>query len=155
AIANGGTGAPVGVGLMNTQVLAADFGLTAAPANQPGGTNYAISGAVNAATPTNGDIGNLNQNTTLPSTVQQMTNYLAAHGGTATPQALYVVSSGGNDVTFALDNFSTLASREAYLAAQAAELANAIRNIQITGAQHILVHGLGGSGTLATFYTHA
>jgi hypothetical protein len=29
AIANGGTGAPVGVGLMNTQILASYFGLTA------------------------------------------------------------------------------------------------------------------------------
>jgi outer membrane lipase/esterase len=155
ALSNGGTSAPVGVGLMNTQVLAANFGLTALPANQPDGTNYAISGAVNAATSANGNIGNLNLNTTLPSTVQQMANYLAGHGGTANPQALYVISSGGNDVTFALDNFTTLASREAYLAGQAAALANAIRNIQITGAQHILVHGLGGSGLLSTFYTNA
>ena len=155
SIVNGGTGAPVGVGLMNTQVLAADFGLTALPANQPGGTNYAISGAVNAATPANGNIGNLNQNTTLPSTVQQMANYLAGHGGTANPQALYVISSGGNDVTFAIDNFSTLTSRQTYLANQAAALANAILNIQVSGAQHILVHGLGGSGTLAAFYTQA
>jgi outer membrane lipase/esterase len=153
AIADGGTGAPVGVGLMNTQVLAGDYGLTALPANQAGGTNYAISGAVNAATPANGNIGNLNQNTTLPSTVQQMANYLAAHGGAANPQALYVISSGANDVTFAIDNFSTLSSRETYLANQAAVLANAIRNIQVTGAQHILVNGLGGSGTLPTFYT--
>jgi outer membrane lipase/esterase len=153
AIANGGTGAPVGVGLMNTQVLAGDYGLTALPANQPGGTNYAIAGAVDAATPANGNIGNLNQNTTLPSTIQQMANYLAAHGGAANPQALYVISSGGNDVTFALDNFSTLSSRETYLANQAAALANAIRKIQVTGAQHILVHGLGGNGTLPTFYT--
>jgi outer membrane lipase/esterase len=153
AIANGGTGAPVGVGLMNTQILAGDFGLTALPANQPGGTNYAISGAVNAATPANGNIVNLNQNTTLPSTVQQMANYLAGHGGAANSQALYVISSGANDVTFAIDNFSTLSSRETYLANQAAALANAIRNIQVTGAQHILVNGLGGSGTLPTFYT--
>jgi outer membrane lipase/esterase len=155
AIAAGGTGAPVGVGLMNTQILAGDFGLTALPANQPGGTNYAVSGAVNAATQANGNIGNLNQNTTLPSTVQQMANYLASRGGAANPQALYVISSGANDVTFALDNFSTLSSRETYLANQAAALANAIRNIQMTGAQHILVNGLGGSGTLPTFYTQA
>jgi outer membrane lipase/esterase len=155
AIANGGTSAPVGVGLMNTQILAGDFGLTALPANQPGGTNYAISGAVNAATPANGNIGNLNQNTTLPSTIQQMANYLASRGGAANPQALYVISSGANDVTFAIDNFSTLSSREPYLANQAAVLANAIRNIQVTGAQHILVHGLGGSGALSTFYTQA
>src|SRR5690349_18414373 len=45
AIAAGGTGAPVGVGSMFSQVLAGDYGLTALPANQPGGTNYAISGA--------------------------------------------------------------------------------------------------------------
>jgi outer membrane lipase/esterase len=153
AIANGGTSAPVGVGLMDSQVLAGYFGLTALPANQPGGTNYAISGAVNAATAANGNIGNLNANTTLPSTVQQMANYLASRGGTANPQGLYLISSGANDVTFALDNFSTLSARETYLANQAAALANAIRNIQVTGGQHILVNGLGGSGTLPTFYT--
>jgi outer membrane lipase/esterase len=84
-----------------------------------------------------------------------MANYLASRGSAANPQALYVISSGGNDVTFALDNFSTLSSRETYLANQAAALATAIRNIQVTGAQHILVNGLGGSGTLPTFYTQA
>jgi outer membrane lipase/esterase len=156
AINAGGTGAPVGAGfMMNSQILAGDFGLTALPANQPGGTNYAISGALSAATAANGNIGNLNQNTTLPSTVQQMANYLASHGGAANTQALYLISSGGNDVTFAMDNFSTLSSRETYLANQAQALANAIRNIQVTGAQHILVNGLGGSGTLPTFYTQA
>jgi outer membrane lipase/esterase len=156
AINAGATGAPVGAGfMMNTQILAADFGLTALPANQLGGTNYAISGAVDAAVAANGNIGNLNQNTTLPSTVQQMATYLAAHGGAANPQALYVISSGANDVTFALDNFSTLSSRQTYVANQAAALANAIRNIQVTGAQHILVNGLGGSGLLPTFYTQA
>ena len=46
---------------MNTQILAADFGLTALPANQAGGANYSISGAMSAATPANGNIGNLNQ----------------------------------------------------------------------------------------------
>jgi outer membrane lipase/esterase len=154
AINAGGTGAPVGAGfMMNTQILAADFGLTALPANQLGGTNYAISGAVDAAVSANGNIGNLNQNTTLPSTVQQMANYLAQHGGAANPQALYVISSGGNDVTFARDNIVGLTNQEAYLANQAQALANAIRNLQVTGAQHILVNGLAGSGTLPTFYT--
>jgi outer membrane lipase/esterase len=154
AINAGGTGAPVGAGfMMNTQILAANFGLTALPANQSGGTNYAISGALSAATPANGNIGNLNQNTTLPSTVQQMANYLASHSGAANTQALYLISSGGNDVTFAIDNFSTLSSRETYLANQAQALANAIRNLQVTGAQHILVNGLAGSGTLPTFFT--
>jgi hypothetical protein len=74
SIAQGGTGAPVGAGyLMNSQLLASYFGLTANPANQPGGTNYAISGALDAAVPANGNVGNLNNvppnaNTGLPST---------------------------------------------------------------------------------------
>ena len=110
---------------------------------------------MNAATAANGNIGNLNSNTTFPSTVQQTANYLAAHGGTANPQALYVVSSGANDVTFAFDNFATLSARQAYLANQAAALANAVLNLQVTGAQHILVHGLQGGNILPTFYTQA
>jgi phospholipase/lecithinase/hemolysin len=113
---------------------------------------------VDAAVAANGNIGNLNRKTTLPSTVQQMANYLSrpGGGGMANPQALYVISSGGNDVTFAIDNFSTLSSRETYLANQAQVLANAIRNLQVTGAQHILVNGLpGGVGTLGAFYTQA
>lgn len=103
AMANGGTGAPVGVGLMNTQILASYFGLTAIPANQPGGTSYAISGALSADT---AGIGNLNQNGTLPSTVGQISNYLGAHVNTADPSALYLISSGGNSVTYANDNFT-------------------------------------------------
>jgi len=78
---------------------------------------------------------------------------LALHSGIANSQALYLISSGGNDVTFATDNFSTLSSRETYLANQAQALANAIRNLQVTGAQHIIVNGLAGSSTLPTFYT--
>ena len=84
--------AEVGVGLMNTQILASDFGVTALPANQPGGTNYAISGALSADT---AGIGNLNPNGTLPSTVGQITNYLGAHVNTADPSALYLIGSAG------------------------------------------------------------
>jgi phospholipase/lecithinase/hemolysin len=154
AINTGANGAPVGAGfMMNSQILAADFGLTALPANQLGGTNYAISGALSAATPANGNAGNLNPNTTLPSTVQQMANYLAGHSGVANSQALYLISSGGNDVTFARDNILGLSNQERYLANQAQTLANAILHLQVTGAQHILVNGLAGSGTLPTFFT--
>lgn len=158
AIANGGTGAPVGVvpvgvGRSSAELLANKYGLTALPANQSGGTNYAIAGATSAATVANGNIGNLNNNTTLPSTAQQISNYLTSHGGAANAQALYLISSGGNDVTYALDNFGTLSSRENFLSGQALALAHAIDNIQIDGGQHILVQGLAGSGTLPTFFT--
>jgi len=151
AIANGGTGAPVGVGLMNTQMLAADFGLTAIPANQPGGTNYAISGALSDITAGN---GNLNQNGTLPSTIQQISNYLGTHVNTADPSALYLISSGGNSVTYANDNFTTLAAKQTFLANQALALAAQIAVLQSAGAKNIVVYGTQGSGTLPAFYTN-
>jgi len=45
AVAAGGRGTPVGVGLMSSELLAGYFGLTALPANQAGGTNFATGGA--------------------------------------------------------------------------------------------------------------
>jgi outer membrane lipase/esterase len=160
ALGGGVVGAPVGVGLMNTQVLAGFFNLSALPVNQLGGTNYAIAGATDAATPANastvgnGNIGNLNPNGTLPSTVQQMTNYLnSQQGGKANSQALYIISSGGNDVTYARDNIVGLAAQQAYLSYQASALAGVVANLQTNGAQHIIVNGLPGSGGLATYYT--
>lgn len=151
AIAAGGTGAPVGVGLMNTQVIAQALGLTSIPANQPGGTNYAISGSLSAAY---GGFGNLNPNTNLPATTQQMSYYLTGHGNAADPNALYLISSGGNDVTNAQTLFSgNLTAQQNYLTSQAALLASAINALQMAGAQHIIVNGLQGSGSLPTFFT--
>jgi outer membrane lipase/esterase len=149
AIAAGGTGAPVGVGLMNTQILAAKLGLTAIPANQPGGTNYAISGSKDAVS---GGLGNLHANPNLPSTVQQISNYLAQNGGVASATALYLISSGGNDLTYANSNFTTLASKESYLSSQIASLVGEIKSLQTLGAQNFLIHNLYGTGTLVDFY---
>jgi phospholipase/lecithinase/hemolysin len=155
ALANGSNGAPVGAGQqMNSQILASDFGLTANPANQPGGTNYAISGATNARNPTNLNIGNLNPNPNLPSTVEQMANYLSSNGGVANPKGLYEISSGGNDVTFAKNNLVGSA-QTAYLQQQAALLAAAAQHLQAAGAQEILVHNEYGQGFLANFYNQA
>src|SRR5438874_4759559 len=109
AIAAGGTGAPVGVGLMNTQILATQLGLTAIPANQPGGTNYAISGSKDAVS---GGLGNLQPNPNLPSTVQQIANYLTHNGGVANATALYLISSGGNDVTYPTATLTTLSDKQ-------------------------------------------
>jgi outer membrane lipase/esterase len=152
AIANGGTGAPVGVGLMSSQVLAAKYGLTANPANQPGGTNYAISGALSARV---GTSGNLNPNDNLPSVVEQISAYLASVSNVANPNALYEISSGGNDRTYAADNFTTLADRQTFLSGQALALATAVKSLQDAGAQTILVRGAPGSATLPTFWTSA
>ena len=148
-IANGGTGAPVGVGLMRSQDIAAHYGLTAIPANQPGGTNYAISGALSVAVA--GD-GNLNLNPNLPSAATQIANYLGAHANLANPSGLYVLSAGANDITYAVQNFLTTPERQTFLANQAAAYAAAIQALQAAGAQTIVVDGVGGSGVLATFW---
>src|SRR5581483_3200051 len=156
AIAAGGTGAPVGVGLMNTQYLANMLGLTAAPANQPGGTDYAISGSKDA---TSGGLGNLHANPNLPSTVQQISLYLGTNGGKANPNALYLISSGGNDITYANNTFTgvnALSAKEGYLSAQIATLVSTIQNLQAQGAQHILINNQydpnGPPNTLVSFY---
>jgi outer membrane lipase/esterase len=149
AILNGGTGAPVGVGLMNTQVLASDYGLTAIPANQTNGTNYAISGSLSAVT---AGMGNLNPNTNLPSTIGQISNYLVAHGNVADPSALYVIGSGANDVSYAQNNLSG-AAQDTYLFNQAAALASAIHTLQLDGAKTLLIQGLDRTNALATFFT--
>ena len=102
AVAAGGRGTPGGPGLMNSEVLALHFGLGALPANQPGGgTNYATSGARNAEVNLAGSGLFLGA---VP-TVTQINNYLATYGA-ADPRALYLISSGGNDVAFALDNLA-------------------------------------------------
>ena len=162
AITNGGTGAPVGVGLMSSQVLAADFGLTAIPAKQTNGTNYAISGALSARELGYGPLqnpavqyGNLNPNVNLPSTVEQIQTYLGTHFNTADPNAIYEISSGGNDRTYVQENpsFTTLAQKENFLSTQAQALASAIQSLATAGAKTILVRGAPATGTLATVWT--
>jgi phospholipase/lecithinase/hemolysin len=161
AAANGApvSGAGVGVGQMNTQYIAQHFLLSAEPANQ-GGTNFAIAGSVSAPLPTifNGNVmplggnGNLNVNPSLPATNVQISTYLAAHAGAADPGSLYLISSGGNDITYAKDNVAA-GDQQAFLSAQASALAIAIQSLQLDGAQHIVVYGAQGSGGLAQFWT--
>jgi phospholipase/lecithinase/hemolysin len=157
ALAAGGNNSPVGVGLMNSQLLAADFGLAADTAYTTGGavggggTNYAIAGALDAADtgnastgdPGNGGVSNINQagkpnpDPHLLSTVAQIESYLNSIGGAADPSALYLISSGGNDFTYA-HNFLGGAA-QAYMFAQAQTLATEIAKLFHDGAEHIIV----------------
>src|SRR5262245_47429581 len=77
AVAAGGHGAPVGVGLMSSELLAGYFGLAALPANQPGGTNFATGGAR--------DVHPSGGGSTAVPTATQIANYLALSGGRANP----------------------------------------------------------------------
>jgi outer membrane lipase/esterase len=151
AATQGGGKPTTGPGLMNSEVLAAYFGLTALPANQPGGTNYATSGARSALDNEPGD-GLFTGDTP---TTAQFNNYLAGNGGRANRDALYLINSGNNDIAFALDQTRTTADFPlfppqsaqafAYLAAQANALVAGIVQLNAAGARYIIVPNYGES----------
>lgn len=140
-----GAGAPTSrPGLMNSEMLASYFGLTAAPSNTPGGTNYASSGAksVDVNTSANGGFAQA-----VPTTTQ-ISNYLSANSGNANPSAIYLINSGANDVSFANGDAGTgpyPADPTAYLTARAQGLATAIASLKSAGAQTIMVATLAQS----------
>jgi phospholipase/lecithinase/hemolysin len=140
AVAHGAGAPTTNPGLMNSQVLAAFFGLTANPSNTTGGTNYATSGAKNK-TVNNVQTGGFTQ--AVP-TVTQIANYLAANGGSANAQALYLIHSGDNDVSYANHDTGTVwpPDPNAYVTQAANDLASAILSLKNAGAQSIVVNGL-------------
>lgn len=118
-------------GPMDSQVLASYFGLTAIPVGEPGGTNYAAGGATN--------ISYSNYLTSAPTTVSQIQAYLTANNGVANPNALYLISSGPNDVKDAIcvPSCPTNASQLAIQSAN--DLTTAILQLHSAGARYIVV----------------
>jgi outer membrane lipase/esterase len=142
-------------GLMSSEALAAAFGLSAAPSDQ-GGSNFATSGAKNVDpnTAINGGF-----QAAIPTTTQ-IANYLAANGGRANPNALYLISSGGNDIGFATGGSGTgpfPANPQAYIVSVANSLASSVASLHAAGARYIVVPDLpssfptdGGAGNATT-----
>jgi outer membrane lipase/esterase len=143
AAASGGGKPTTGPGLVNSEVLALYFGLTALPANQPGGTNYATSGARAALDNTTAD----DLFTGDTPTTTQFNNYLAGNGGKANSNALYLIKTGDNDIAWALPgggggllgNAAGQALAKAYLATQADALVEGIVKLKAAGARYIIV----------------
>jgi outer membrane lipase/esterase len=140
AVAEGAGRATTSPGLMSTELLAGFFGTTATPANQPGGTNYATSGARNNET--NGPNDGLF--TQAVPTVTQIDNYLKATGGVANPNALYEISSGGNNIAWAIDNLPQ-AQQSAYVTKAANDEIAAIVKLKAAGARYIIIPNLANS----------
>jgi outer membrane lipase/esterase len=141
AVANGAGAPTTNPGLMSPQVLAAYFGLSAFPANQPGGTDYATSGAKNV---TINDSHTGGFTAAIP-TVTQIANYLAANGGGAGHNTLFLIGSGGNDVSFALGQSGAgpfPADPNAYLLGAASSLSGAISGLRNAGARFFIVPDL-------------
>ncbi len=153
AVANGATGGWAGPAVVNPQLLSARFGLLADPANRPGGgTNYAIGGGLIAQF--NGIGNNIATAAGSAAADTQINNYLASNGGRANPNALYVFSSGGNDVRFANDpanGFLTDAARQAFIAGQIARATTSIQRLQAAGARNIVVYNSYGASTTNAF----
>ncbi len=133
AVANGGGLSTTGPGPVSSQGLAAYFGLNGNPANQ-GGTNYATGGARN------------NQAGSLPNavpTVTQINNFLAASNGAANADALYLIGSGGNDVSLYVGQVNaaaiTLAQGVQNVVQSADDLVAAIDRLRAAGARYIIV----------------
>ena len=155
AVAAGAGKPTTSPGLMSSEALAELFGLNGSPSDQ-GGRNYATSGAKNVTVNTLATGGFM---AAVP-TVTQINNYLAANNGRANGNALYVISSGGNDVSFALGQTGTgpfPANPNAYILTAASNLANAVAQLQAAGARYIVVPDLpfsfpmgGGTGNAAT-----
>jgi outer membrane lipase/esterase len=153
AVAAGAGKPTTSPGAMSSEALAAQFGLSAAPSNQ-GGSNFATSGAKNVDINTTIN-GGFQQ--AIP-TVTQINNYLAANGGRANPNGLYLISSGGNDVSFATGNSGTgppPADPQGYIVGSANSLASSIATLQAAGARYIVVPDLpfsfpqgGGAGNV-------
>jgi outer membrane lipase/esterase len=133
-------------GLMNSEVLAQLLELGAAPQNQ-GGTNYAFSGARNALTNTGCGFPNA-----VPTTTQ-INNYLGGHA--PGPRDLFLIDSGGNDVTCALkDDPSCSSTAPTVVQTAALALADAIQALQSAGANYVIVATKGQSGTGPVVHCH-
>ncbi|MGO9684670.1 MAG: autotransporter outer membrane beta-barrel domain-containing protein [Beijerinckiaceae bacterium] len=143
SLALGGNAHYTGPGAGNAQILAAFFGLTANPANTPGGTNYAIGSALDNGTPGFENLYPISTgvpNPALPGTATQINNYLASVNGQANPNALYLISSGVNSTSVALSVWPTpTAAANAYLLGEAQALTNSVARLQADGARHIIV----------------
>jgi outer membrane lipase/esterase len=123
-------------GPMNSQLLAGSFGLTAIPFGEPGGSNVAASGATNISYP--------DDSTLAPTTVSQIQGYLALSNGAANPNALYLISSGGNDISKAICPDTVCAPIGGVSPTQLAinsanDLAAAIAQLSAAGARYIVV----------------
>ncbi len=139
--AGGGVATSIG-GRMNSAILASLFGLSAIPVGEPGGTNYAAGGASN--------ITYANYSTLAPNTVSQLGSYLTAVNGAANPNALYMISSGGNDIAQAICPGGVCANNATQLAqTSAADLAAAIAQLHTSGARYFVVPIAYGASPLA------
>lgn len=122
-----------------TQYFAESLGVALAPSLTPGGTNFAYGGAQTGVDGT--DIAGLPG---FPYSMRsQLNTYLGATSHVADPNALYVVSGGGNNIRVALEAIAggadPVATAGAMVASYATDMAGLVADLKLAGAQHVLV----------------
>ena len=144
AVAAGG-GIPTTLGgTMVSTLLAQDYGLTANPSNAPGGgTNYAASGAT--------VVGSLS-GSLAPNVISQVNSYLTTTGNVADPNAIYLISAGGNDTKTAATLDPVAAVN--YMVASADSMAASIEQLHADGAQYFVINFFSGNKNLGVPYAN-
>ena len=138
-VAAGGSGAFLGPGIVDTVQLAAKFGLSALPSTYPGGggTNYANGSAQTVpSTADDGYTHGLYNNVPI---VTQIYNYITAVHGAANPNALYMISYGGNDLIWLQNQAPPGFAPMPYIQSLATALTSGIASLQSAGARDIVV----------------
>jgi outer membrane lipase/esterase len=136
-VAAGGSGAFLGPGVVDTVQLAAKFGLSALPSTYPGGTNYA-NGSAQTVPTTADDAYSHGLYNNVP-IVTQIYNYLGAVHNVADPNALYMISYGGNDLIWLQNQAPPGSQPLPYIQSLATALDASIAALQAAGARTIVV----------------
>ena len=137
-VAAGGSGAFLGPGVVDTIQIAEKFGLSGAPfiIGGGGGTNYANGSAQTVSTTAgNGYFKGLYNN--VPITTQ-IYDYLATVNNHANPNALYMVSYGGNDLMW-LQNQAAPPPWQPFITGLANSLSTGMAALQAAGGRTIMV----------------
>ncbi len=133
------------------ELIAQSYGGASKPANQ-GGTNYAQGGAQALGNAPASRVGPFNAQ--RPSATQ-ISEYLAASGGRADPNALYSVWFGANDIFTQLEGLLGGTITQAQLSANIANTANAevgqVARLQAAGARYVLVFAIPDIGVTPAF----
>jgi VCBS repeat-containing protein/autotransporter passenger strand-loop-strand repeat protein len=127
---------------MNSELLAADYGLTALPNGVNGATNFAASGAT-VTVPLPGSLA--------PTIDSQVQTYLSLHNFKIDPNTLILLSGGGNDSKTA-SNMDP-GSGQAYMIAHAQVMAADISALAAAGARYIIMGDSLGSSELLQAFT--
>ena len=137
-VAAGGSGAFMGPGVVDTIQIAEKFGLSGAPfiVGGGGGTNFANGSAQTVSTTgADGYLKGLYNNVPI---VTQIYNYLDSVNNHANPNALYMISYGGNDL-FWLQAQNGAVAAQPFITGLANRLTAGVAALQAAGGRTIMV----------------